>query len=60
LPKKAQWQAIANDLPRGDVLIVLPHHANPQRVARSIASLFRTKGKRVTMLGNELRANGPE
>lgn len=51
LPIKAEWQAIANDLPRGQILIVLPCQATHQRVARSVASHLRAKGKHVKVLG---------
>jgi len=34
LPFKSVWQAIANHLPHGDMLIVLPYQAKQQNVAR--------------------------
>jgi hypothetical protein len=42
---------IANGLPRGDVLIVLPEAASPERqLLETTASLFTAKGRRVTTL----------
>ena len=51
LPLKKQWQAVANQLPSGDVLIVMPA-ASPgsQRTLETAADLLRTKGFRVTTL----------
>ena len=47
LPYKAYWQQVANNLPAGDILIVLPFQAKPQRIARSVASHLREKGNPV-------------
>jgi hypothetical protein len=55
LPFKAEWQAIANDLPRGQILIVLPWQAKPQRVAGVVAARLRMNGKHVTVMHNELQ-----
>jgi hypothetical protein len=51
LPYKARYQAIANRLPQGDVLIVLPD-ASPaeQRLLERATALFRARGRRVTVL----------
>ena len=54
LPRKAEYQAIANQLPAGDILLVLPapdsrEHSTMQRIAQ----LFRAKGRRVTVLTEE-------
>ncbi len=58
LPFKDQWQAIANRLPRGDVLIVLPSTDSRQRTTfERVAALIRAKGHHVTTLSaGELRA----
>ncbi len=49
LPYRARYQAIANGLPRGDILIVLPTTDSPQkRTLEHAAQLFQAKGKRVT------------
>jgi hypothetical protein len=55
LPLKTEWQAIANALPPGETLIVLPSHAKPQRVARSVAETLREKGQHVRLLDKDLR-----
>ena len=48
LPCKATYQAIANALPRGDVLIVLPTSDTPEkRVLETAAARFAAKGRRV-------------
>ena len=49
LPYKEHWQQIANGLPDGDILIVTPFQPKPQRVAYSVASQLRKKGKRVAL-----------
>lgn len=49
LPEKARYQAIANGLPQGDVLVILPHAAQLERtVLERTAQLFEAKGHRVT------------
>jgi hypothetical protein len=54
LPLKAQWQRIANGLPRGDVLIILPARNTPQRkVIEAVAMLFSAKGRHVTTILSE-------
>lgn len=50
LPFKGQWQHVANSLPRGGLLIVLPDQAKQQRVVRAVASQFRKHGKRVQVI----------
>ena len=51
LPFKAQWQAIANDLPRGDVLMVLPHHNTAAgQTLETVATDLRARGHHVTTL----------
>ena len=48
LPCKATYQAIANALPRGDVLIVLPTADTPEkRVLETAAARLTAKGRRV-------------
>ena len=54
LPFKARWQAIANDLPQGETLVVLPASQKVQRIARSVASQLRAKGKYVRLLDKKL------
>ena len=54
LPRKAEYQAIANDLPRGDILLVLPPADSRERpTMERVAQLFRAKGRHVTVLTEE-------
>ena len=54
LPRKADYEAIANDLPRGEVLLVLPPADSPERrTMQRLAQLFRAKGRHVTVLTEE-------
>jgi hypothetical protein len=49
LPFRREWQRIANDLPHGDTLFVIPDQDLPiTRSMRSIAELLRQRGHRVT------------
>jgi hypothetical protein len=53
-PRKADYEAIANDLPRGEVLLVLPPPGSPERTTmQRVAQLFRAKGRHVTVLTEE-------
>lgn len=46
LPCKAQWQQLANELPSGSTLIVLPAADLPQRATLEIvATRLRAKGR---------------
>jgi hypothetical protein len=54
LPRKADYEAIAEQLPRGEVLLVLPPADSPERMTmQRVAQLFRAKGRRVTVLTEE-------
>jgi hypothetical protein len=54
LPRKADYEAIANDLPRGEVLLVLPPADSPERnTMQRVAQLFRAKGRHVIILTEE-------
>ncbi len=54
LPRKAAYQALANDLPRGDILVVLPPPESRERpTMERVAQLFRAKGRHVTVLTEE-------
>ncbi len=54
LPRKADYEALANDLPRGEVLLVLPPIGSPERqTMQRVAQLFRAKGRHVTVLTEE-------
>lgn len=60
LPFKAKWQAIANGLPCGEMLIILPYRSKQQRVVWSVARQLREKGKRVMIVDGELRGNAAD
>ena len=54
LPRKAEYQAIANALPTGDILLVLPPPDSRERpTMERVAQLFRAKGRHVTVLTEE-------
>jgi hypothetical protein len=54
LPRKADDEAIADRLPRGEVLLVLPPVDSPERTTmQRVAQLFRAKGRHVTILTEE-------
>ena len=54
LSRKADDEAIADRLPRGEVLLVLPPADSPERdTMQRIAQLFRAKGRHVTILTEE-------
>ena len=54
LPRKAEYQAIANELPCGDILLVLPPPDSRERATMErVAQLFRAKGRHVTVLTEE-------
>lgn len=51
LPYKSCYQALANRLPAGNVLIVLPDGDTPERaMLQSAATVFEAKGRRVTLV----------
>jgi len=51
LLREADYEAIANDLPRGEVLLVLPRTGAPERTAiQGVAQLFRAKSRHGTVL----------
>jgi hypothetical protein len=54
LPFKAHYQRIANALPAGDVLIVLPPtDTRLRKTLSAVVDLFRAKGQRVTTVSAE-------
>jgi len=54
LPFKDKWQAIANRLPKGEVLIVPPSTGSRERrTLENVATLLEAKGHRVTTLSAE-------
>jgi len=51
LPKKAAYQAFANRLPPGELLVVLPPQETKQRqTLKTVAQLWRQKGRQVTVV----------
>ena len=51
LPCKATYQAIANNLPRGGVLLVLPTADTPEkRLLQTAAQRLKAKGRHVTTI----------
>ena len=53
LPFKADWQRVANDMPHGDILIVLPYRAKQQQVACFVASRLREKGEHAKVIDRD-------
>ncbi len=54
LPRKAEYQALANQLPTGDILLILPPPESRERpTMERVAQLFRAKGRHVTVLTEE-------
>lgn len=54
LPFKDQWQGIADALPRGDVLVIVPRsQCALKRSIESVVTYLRAKGRQVTTLPAE-------
>ncbi len=54
LPNKAHYQQLANRLPRGDVVIVLPSHSMMHvRMLQSVTAFFQRNGHHVTVVSAE-------
>jgi hypothetical protein len=54
LPFKSEWQAVANGLPKGGVLIILPETSRPSRkTTETVAALITANGHRVTTISAE-------
>jgi hypothetical protein len=54
LPFKSEWQALANQLPAGAVLVVLPAEGgSPRRILETVTTPLEAKGHRVTTLSAE-------
>jgi hypothetical protein len=50
LPFKNEYQQIANGLPKGGILIVLPHELSSRRVFEQTAVQLKNKGKRIATI----------
>ena len=58
LPRKAEYQALANDLPHGDILLVLQPADSPERtMMQRVAATFRANGRQVTVLTEQRLAD---
>ncbi len=54
LPFRDQWQELANSLPAGEVLIILPaEDGSPRRILETVTTLLEAKGHSVTLLPAE-------
>jgi hypothetical protein len=54
LPFNPQWQQVANLLPKGSTLVILPASTSPQRKTfETVATKLREEGKRVITLSAE-------
>jgi hypothetical protein len=54
LPFKTQWQHIANRLPTGSTLVILPSSPNrPRKMFEQVAAQLREAGKQVKTLSAE-------
>ena len=51
LPFKDEWQAVANGLPAGGVLVCLPRQEKHRRIVRSVATQLRARGTPVAVVG---------
>jgi hypothetical protein len=60
LSKKAAYQAFANRLPPGELLVVLPPtETKEQQTLKTVAQLWRNKGRHVTVVvAQSLRKEG--
>jgi len=55
LPFKEEWQKVANGLPQGTTLIVLPSSdSSARRTLEKVSSSMKAKGRRVATLPAEL------
>jgi hypothetical protein len=53
LPFKREYQEIANGLPQGGILIVLPQEQGSRRVFKQAAAQLKNKGKRIATISAE-------
>ena len=50
LPYKRAYQEIANGLPKGGILIMLPKEVKQRRVFEKTVAQLKNKGRRITLL----------
>lgn len=55
LPYKAHWQRIANALPTGDMLLVVPRCDKQRRIVAAVARRLRERGRQVAVVDQELQ-----
>jgi hypothetical protein len=53
LPYKGEYQEIANGLPKGGILIVLPQELKQRRAFEQTAALLKQQGKRIATISAE-------
>ena len=53
LPYKNQYQEIANALPKGGILIVLPQELSSRRVFEKTAEQLKNQGRRIATISAE-------
>ena len=53
LPYKAQWQQLANELPRGSVLIITPLTGPQETTLQKISTHLQAHGRRVKTLASD-------
>ena len=54
LPFKKEWQALANQLPEGSTLIILPSsHGSARQTLEKVSRSMKAKGQRVTTLSQD-------
>jgi hypothetical protein len=54
LPFKAQWQTMANGLPQGTVLVILPRtNGTARQSAKMVVSYLRAEGHAVSVMATE-------
>jgi hypothetical protein len=59
LPHKLRYQQLANTLPRGQVLILVPDDGRERRTLRKVAAHLTAKGHPVTTLPASCLAGSP-
>ncbi len=61
LPFKQQWQGIANELPEGTTLIIVPSGDSPHRkTLHDVAGLMQANGRQVIVLPAEQFTQSPD
>jgi hypothetical protein len=53
LPFKDEWPKLANEMPEGTTLIILPPTGPARRALQKVGASMRARGQRVTTLSHE-------